>query len=233
MLPLGGGGAIRGCWGSGEVLPQQGRAGSKVRRQPRPAAHPRAAPARPPMPHHPASPRHLPRSDQSFSGRPSYGNTYSAVNAMAGHLNSFGPTAPVPKKRLERMVKVWRGGAAGLCAGVCSCTHVCVCACGCRQREGSGGAPPLQPSLPCNAPRRSWRMPRSSCRAAADAVLSSGVAHSPSSARACKPAARGDDSGPSAPLGGARPFLATAHCDFATTTQLVCLMGCCEFSQRR
>ena len=42
----------------------------------------------------------------SFSGRPSYGNTYSAVNAMAGHLNSFGPTAPVPKKRLERMIKV-------------------------------------------------------------------------------------------------------------------------------
>lgn len=45
------------------------------------------------------------RRDETFSGRPSYGNVYSAVNAMAGHLNSFGPTAPVPKKRLERMIK--------------------------------------------------------------------------------------------------------------------------------
>ena len=46
------------------------------------------------------------RRDTTFSGRPSYGNTYSAVNALAGHLNSFGPTAPLPKKRLERLVKV-------------------------------------------------------------------------------------------------------------------------------
>ncbi|PRW32896.1 Photosystem II repair PSB27- chloroplastic [Chlorella sorokiniana] len=45
------------------------------------------------------------RRNATFSGRPSYGNVYSAVNAMAGHLNSFGPTAPVPKKRLERMLK--------------------------------------------------------------------------------------------------------------------------------
>jgi photosystem II Psb27 protein len=45
------------------------------------------------------------RRDTSFSGRPSYGNTYSAVNAVAGHLNSFGPTAPIPKKRLERLIK--------------------------------------------------------------------------------------------------------------------------------
>ncbi|EFN51966.1 hypothetical protein CHLNCDRAFT_59045 [Chlorella variabilis] len=45
------------------------------------------------------------RRDTAFSGRPSYGNTYSAVNAMAGHLNSFGATAPIPKKRLERLVK--------------------------------------------------------------------------------------------------------------------------------
>jgi photosystem II Psb27 protein len=50
------------------------------------------------------------RRDTSFSGRPSYGNTYSAVNAVAGHLNSFGPTAPIPKKRLERLVKVRDGG---------------------------------------------------------------------------------------------------------------------------
>lgn len=53
-------------------------------------------------------PRASCRSDATFSGRPSYGNVYAAVNAMAGHLNSFGPTAPVPKKRLERMIKVGR-----------------------------------------------------------------------------------------------------------------------------
>ena len=54
------------------------------------------------------------RRDTAFSGRPSYGNTYSAVNAMAGHLNSFGATAPIPKKRLERLVKVSRGARAGI-----------------------------------------------------------------------------------------------------------------------
>ena len=32
--------------------------------------------------------------------------TYSAVNALAGHFSSFGLTAPVPKKRLERIQKV-------------------------------------------------------------------------------------------------------------------------------
>jgi len=33
-------------------------------------------------------------------------NTYSALNALAGHYNSFGATAPIPKKRLERLSKV-------------------------------------------------------------------------------------------------------------------------------
>lgn len=45
------------------------------------------------------------RRDTKFSGRPSYGNTYSALNALAGHYNSFGATAPIPKKRLERLTK--------------------------------------------------------------------------------------------------------------------------------
>ncbi|CAK0786219.1 hypothetical protein CVIRNUC_009432 [Coccomyxa viridis] len=40
-----------------------------------------------------------------FTGRPSYGNTYTALNALAGHFNSFGTTAPLPKKRLERIEK--------------------------------------------------------------------------------------------------------------------------------
>ena len=45
------------------------------------------------------------RRDNSFSGKPSYGNTYSALNAVAGHINSFGPEAALPKKRLERVLK--------------------------------------------------------------------------------------------------------------------------------
>lgn len=45
------------------------------------------------------------RRDGGVAGRPSYGNTYSALNAVAGHINSFGPTAPIPKKRLDRVIK--------------------------------------------------------------------------------------------------------------------------------
>ncbi len=37
---------------------------------------------------------------------PACSNTYSAVNALAGHFNSYGLTAPVPKKRLDRIQKV-------------------------------------------------------------------------------------------------------------------------------
>ncbi|CAG9466052.1 unnamed protein product [Pedinophyceae sp. YPF-701] len=43
------------------------------------------------------------RRDERFSGKPSFSNLYSAVNAMAGHYNSFGADAPIPKKRLERV----------------------------------------------------------------------------------------------------------------------------------
>jgi photosystem II Psb27 protein len=45
------------------------------------------------------------RRDSRYSGRPSYGNTYTAVNALAGHLNSFGFAAAIPKKRVERISK--------------------------------------------------------------------------------------------------------------------------------
>lgn len=40
-------------------------------------------------------------------------NTYSALNALAGHYNSFGTSAPIPKKRLDRLVKV----RARVCVG--------------------------------------------------------------------------------------------------------------------
>lgn len=43
------------------------------------------------------------RSDR-FAGRPSFSNLYSALNAMSGHYNSFGPTSNIPKKRLDRIV---------------------------------------------------------------------------------------------------------------------------------
>ena len=32
--------------------------------------------------------------------------TYTVLNALAGHFNSFGNNAPLPKKRLDRIVKV-------------------------------------------------------------------------------------------------------------------------------
>ncbi|KAK9860400.1 hypothetical protein WJX84_001346 [Apatococcus fuscideae] len=37
--------------------------------------------------------------------QPSFTNTYSALNALAGHYNNFGATTPLPKKRLERAQK--------------------------------------------------------------------------------------------------------------------------------
>lgn len=40
--------------------------------------------------------------DISFDCR----NTYSALSALAGHYNSFGPETNVPKKRLDRLTKV-------------------------------------------------------------------------------------------------------------------------------
>jgi photosystem II Psb27 protein len=43
------------------------------------------------------------RSD--FTGKQSFGNTYTTLNALAGHFNSFGNGQPLPKKRFERAVK--------------------------------------------------------------------------------------------------------------------------------
>ena len=45
------------------------------------------------------------RRESRFSGRASYSSMYSAVNALSGHFNSFGPTSPVPKKRLDRVLQ--------------------------------------------------------------------------------------------------------------------------------
>ena len=48
------------------------------------------------------------RRQRDFGGRPSYGNTYSAINAVLGHYNNFGSTTLFPKKRLTRVLKVSR-----------------------------------------------------------------------------------------------------------------------------
>uniref|UniRef100_A0A061QVF2 Photosystem II Psb27 protein n=2 Tax=Tetraselmis sp. GSL018 TaxID=582737 RepID=A0A061QVF2_9CHLO len=45
------------------------------------------------------------RRDDRFAGKPSFGNMYSVLNAISGHYNSFGPEAPIPKKRLDRILK--------------------------------------------------------------------------------------------------------------------------------
>jgi photosystem II Psb27 protein len=45
------------------------------------------------------------RRQPKFAGRPSFSNMYSAVNALSGHFNNFGPTAPSPKKRLDRLLQ--------------------------------------------------------------------------------------------------------------------------------
>lgn len=57
-------------------------------------------------------------------------NTYSALNALAGHYNSFGPTAPIPKKRLDRLTKVrsgccWGEGVRLLTQQAADCVRCC------------------------------------------------------------------------------------------------------------
>eukprot|EP00243_Klebsormidium_subtile_P003319 TRINITY_DN16675_c0_g1_i1.p1 TRINITY_DN16675_c0_g1~~TRINITY_DN16675_c0_g1_i1.p1 ORF type:complete len:197 (-),score=28.32 TRINITY_DN16675_c0_g1_i1:252-842(-) len=43
------------------------------------------------------------RRERAVAGKSSYGNVYSAVNAVAGHYNNFGPTYPLPAKRKDRI----------------------------------------------------------------------------------------------------------------------------------
>mmetsp|Transcript_44211 Transcript_44211/g.84520 ORF Transcript_44211/g.84520 Transcript_44211/m.84520 type:complete len:184 (+) Transcript_44211:95-646(+) len=57
------------------------------------------------------------RRDDKFSGRPSYGYVYSAVNAVVGHYNNFGTKAPIPKKRAERIVKECKDAQVAISRG--------------------------------------------------------------------------------------------------------------------
>jgi photosystem II Psb27 protein len=45
------------------------------------------------------------RRNDKVGGRPSFGYMYTAVNALAGHWNSFGADSAIPKKRLARIEK--------------------------------------------------------------------------------------------------------------------------------
>ncbi|GHP07275.1 hypothetical protein PPROV_000601600 [Pycnococcus provasolii] len=44
------------------------------------------------------------RREDRVLGRPSFGNTYSALNAIAGHYNSFGTKTNLPKKRMDQVL---------------------------------------------------------------------------------------------------------------------------------
>lgn len=43
------------------------------------------------------------RRSEEYSGRPSYGLCYSALNAVSGHFNNFGTKYPFPQKRKDRV----------------------------------------------------------------------------------------------------------------------------------
>ena len=45
------------------------------------------------------------RREKALLGRPSFRDMYSALNAVAGHYISFGPTTPIPAKRKARILE--------------------------------------------------------------------------------------------------------------------------------
>jgi len=57
------------------------------------------------------------RRDDRFTGRPSYSQVYTALNAVAGHYNSFGVKYPLPEKRLDRVTKELKFARKALDAG--------------------------------------------------------------------------------------------------------------------
>jgi len=57
------------------------------------------------------------RRNKGISGKPSYGNVYSALNAVSGHFNNFGTKYPLPAKRLERTLKEFSDAELALSRG--------------------------------------------------------------------------------------------------------------------
>ncbi|XP_027127186.1 photosystem II repair protein PSB27-H1, chloroplastic-like [Coffea arabica] len=45
------------------------------------------------------------RREKALLGRSSFRDIYSALNAVSGHYISFGPTAPIPTKRKQRILE--------------------------------------------------------------------------------------------------------------------------------
>ncbi|KAI5660803.1 hypothetical protein M9H77_20126 [Catharanthus roseus] len=45
------------------------------------------------------------RREKALLGRSSFRDIYSALNAVSGHYISFGPTAPIPAKRKQRILE--------------------------------------------------------------------------------------------------------------------------------
>ncbi|KAJ3670245.1 hypothetical protein LUZ60_010569 [Juncus effusus] len=45
------------------------------------------------------------RREKELLGRASFRDIYSALNAVSGHYISFGPTAPIPAKRKQRILE--------------------------------------------------------------------------------------------------------------------------------
>jgi len=45
------------------------------------------------------------RREKAVGGKASFGNLYSALNAISGHYISFGSSYPIPKKRQDRILE--------------------------------------------------------------------------------------------------------------------------------
>ena len=57
------------------------------------------------------------RRDKGITGKPSYGNVYSALNAVSGHYNNFGTKYPLPKKRQDRVLAEFNTAEIALSRG--------------------------------------------------------------------------------------------------------------------
>ena len=57
------------------------------------------------------------RRNKGVSGKPSYGNVYSALNAVSGHFNNFGTKYPLPAKRKDRVLQEFSAAELALSRG--------------------------------------------------------------------------------------------------------------------
>lgn len=57
------------------------------------------------------------RRDKVITGKVSYGNVYSALNAVSGHYNNFGTKYPLPVKRKDRVISEFKTAEIALSRG--------------------------------------------------------------------------------------------------------------------